>query len=208
MATVTVAGLVLTGGASTRMGRPKALLTVGGVWAVARVARILREGGVDGVVVVTGTHDAAIREALAGEEPPPNVVFNPSHDTGQLSSLIAGLDALEALGADAAVVALVDHPAVRVGTVVGLIDAWRRGRPPVVRPVCGGRHGHPVVFDRAVWPSLRAAPLAEGARPVVRALAGQVVDVAVDDPGVTLDLDRPEDYAALIEAIRQGNVEL
>ena len=208
MATVTVAGLVLTGGASTRMGRPKALLPLGGESCVARVARILTEGGADPVVVVTGIHDAAIRDALAAGTSPLKVVFNPAHEAGQLSSLIAGLDALEALGADAAVVALVDHPAVRVGTVVALIDAWRRGRPPVVRPMFTGRHGHPVVFDRAVWPSLRAAPLAEGARPVVRALAGQVVDVAVDDPGVTLDLDRPEDYAALIEANRQGNVEL
>jgi molybdenum cofactor cytidylyltransferase len=190
------------------MGRPKALLPLGGQTCVARVAGLLRACGADPVVVVTGVHNAIIREALETDTSRPVVVFNPAHDTGQLSSLLAGLDVVEGLAASAVVVALVDHPAVRSQTVAALIDRWRLGRPPVVRPVYQGRHGHPVVFDRAVWPLLRAAPATEGARPVIRGLADQVVDVVVDDAGVTFDLDQPEDYAALIDAIDRGAMRL
>jgi len=192
------------------MGQPKALLPLGGETCVARVARLLRACGADPVVVVTGIHDAIIREALSGTGAgtSPLIVFNPAHESGQISSLIAGLDVVESTPAEAVVVAPVDHPAVRADTVARLILCWGRARPPVVRPVFSGRHGHPVIFDRAVWPLLRDAPLDRGARAVVRALGDAVVDVEVDDRGVVLDLDRPEDYAALIDAIDRGVVGL
>lgn len=207
---MTVAGLVLAGGASTRMGRPKALLPLRGETCVARIVRVLREAGADPILVVTGAHDAVIRDALATPNvlPPPVVVFNPAHESGQLRSLVAGLDALEPGGASAVVVALVDHPAVRIETVASLVETWRRDHSPVVRPVYRGRHGHPVVFDRSVWPALRSAPPDEGARPVVGALGDRVIDVEVDDPGVVLDLDRREDYEALVEAMGRGDVTL
>ena len=95
-------------------------------------------------------------------------------------------------------VALVDQPMVRSMTVRALVEAWRATRAPVVRPRLGRRHGHPVVFDRAVFGALRAASLDTGARDVVRACGDAVVDVEVTDEGVCLDVDTPEDYARLI----------
>jgi molybdenum cofactor cytidylyltransferase len=70
--------------------------------------------------------------------------------------------------------------------------------PPIVRATYRGRHGHPVIFSRTVFDSIRHADPAIGAKAVVRAHVQDVIDVDVDDPGVVLDVDNPEDYAKLL----------
>jgi molybdenum cofactor cytidylyltransferase len=84
-----------------------------------------------------------------------------------------------------------------VATVTAVIDAWRRTRAPIVRPAIGNRHGHPVIFDRAVFEELRTAPLDAGAKSVVRAHEAAIVNVPVDDEGCLRDVDTPADYDAL-----------
>jgi len=61
----------------------------------------------------------------------------------------------------------------------------------------GDRHGHPVIFDRALLDELRAAPLDAGAKSVVRAHEHEILNVAVDDEGCLADVDTPEDYRTL-----------
>jgi molybdenum cofactor cytidylyltransferase len=68
-----------------------------------------------------------------------------------------------------------------------------------VRAVHAGRHGHPVLFGRAVFGELRHADPATGAKAVVRAHAADVLNVDVPDPGVLLDIDLPEDYDEMIK---------
>lgn len=194
-----VPGLVLCGGSSSRMGAPKALLAIAGETFLSRVVRVLREGGVDDVVVVTGAHDAEVRASF--EEWPfstlaPRVVLNPDHERGQLASLHAGLAAVDRPGVSAVLVTLVDHPLVRTETVAALLARWRATQAPVVRPRFGDRHGHPVIFDRSTFDALRQAPIGEGARAVVRACGSRLLDVPTDDEGVVLDIDTPEQYAA------------
>lgn len=197
---VIVPGVILSGGRSSRMGRPKALLATGAAETfVARVARTLREGGVDGVVVVAPDEELAIelRCAVESDAQPARVVVNPDPSRGQLSSLLIGLRAIDRPGVDAMLVTLVDIPLVSAHTVQRLIEAYRRSRAPVVRPAQAGRpnHGHPVLFDRALFGELREADLATGAKSVVRAHLNEVLDVPVDDPGAFLDIDTPDAYA-------------
>jgi molybdenum cofactor cytidylyltransferase len=116
-----------------------------------------------------------------------------------LSSLLAGMDAVVSAGTDALMMTLVDVPLVRVSTVIAVIDAWRRSRAPIVRPAIGDRHGHPVLFDRAVFDELRRAPLEAGAKVVVRAHESEIVNVPVDDEGCVRDVDTPSDYERLTE---------
>jgi len=200
-----VAAIILAAGDSTRMGRPKALLAdPDGRPFVARLVRALAGAGCHPVVVVTGRDHDAIAAALGDDRLPvdPVVVNNPAPARGQLSSLWVGLDAADAAVVDAVLVTLVDVPLVRESTVRRVVEAWSRSRAPIVRPAIGDRHGHPVLFDRAVFGELRAAPPAEGAKAVIRADAGRIVDVPVDDEGCLVDVDTPEEY----EAIRRGRV--
>jgi CTP:molybdopterin cytidylyltransferase MocA len=201
-----VAGILLSGGRSSRMGRPKALLDLDGETFLARTLRTLEAAGIDDVVIVTGAHDEEIRRACNGMALMPGVriVTNPAYDQGQLSSILTGLDALAPHHPDAALVALVDQPRVAAPTVVALVEAFHATRAPVVRPAFQGRHGHPVLFSAEVFDALRTAPRDEGAKSVVHAAGERVVTVPVDDEGVVLDIDTPEDYARLLRGTGPG----
>jgi molybdenum cofactor cytidylyltransferase len=122
------------------------------------------------------------------------IVDNPDYEQGQLTSLVAGLRALDDARVDAALVTLIDVPLVNARTVRALIDAHHQGRAPIVRPVSGGRHGHPVLFDRVLFDELRRADPALGAKPVVHAHTAEIVEIPVDDEGAFIDIDTREDY--------------
>jgi molybdenum cofactor cytidylyltransferase len=195
-----VVGIILAAGASSRMGRPKALLPIGQDSFVTRVCRTLLEAGVDDLVVVAGPEHAAVAEAVRVAGLTVRVVGNPRRDDGQLSSVLAGLAVADRPGVDAVLVHLVDAPLVRPETARAVLDAFRRTHAPVVRPEAGGRHGHPVLFSRRVFDDLRRADPAVGAKAVVRAHAADACDVPVDDEGACQDIDTPEDYARLAGA--------
>lgn len=193
--------IVLAAGASLRMGRPKLLLPLpGGHTFLSRIVRTLGEAGFDEIVVVA-RDPALAAEALPAGDLPVRVVVNADPERGQLSSLWTGLEAIDRPGTDAALVTLVDVPLVSATTVRAVVAAWQRTHAPVVRPVAGERHGHPVVFGREVFASLRAADPAVGAKPVLRALGDRVVHVAVDDPYAFEDADTPEAYRNLVEKL-------
>ena len=181
-----VAGLVLAAGRSERMGEPKPLLEIEGRTFLRATVETLREGGCRGVTVVVGSPDAASAARSAGAAV---VQGRPAGE--QIDSLRAGLDVLPD-DVDAVAVLPVDHPRVRPATVGTLIGAWRAEPAAIVRPVHGGRPGHPTLFPRRVWAALRDPDLPRGARSVVD--AERVVDVPVDDPGVLVDIDTPEAY--------------
>ena len=208
-APATIAGMVpaiiLAAGASTRMGRPKALLSdPDGRPFVVRLVRTFADAGVTQIVVVAGSQRLAIDAALAADVSGPkcSVVTNPAPERGQLSSLWVGLDAVEAKRPDGVLVTLVDVPMVVSSTVAQVITAWRDRRPPIARPAFHGRHGHPVLFDWKLVGELRDAPLDEGARAVVHRHETEIVNVEVDDEGCVVDVDTPEDYAEVLEKFR------
>ena len=127
----------------------------------------------------------------------PLVVRNPDPSRGQLSSLWVGMDAVVNADTEGILMTLVDVPMVAASTVTRVVTAWQRTRAPIVRPAIGDRHGHPVIFDRAVLDALRGAPLDAGAKSVVRAHERDILNVPVDDEGCLVDVDTPEEYGRL-----------
>jgi molybdenum cofactor cytidylyltransferase len=189
-----IRGIVLAAGASSRMGQAKAALPFGqtGETLIARVVRTLLRGGVPDIIVVAGAHIDAVRMAMPSHEPRARVIEHVGWQQGQLSSLQAGLAAIDGPLLEAALVTLVDVPLVQPSTVGAVIAEWRRTQAAIVRPASGERHGHPVIFDRSVFPDLRAADLNAGAKSVFA--KHRVVNVDVKDPGAFIDLDTPGDY--------------
>jgi molybdenum cofactor cytidylyltransferase len=192
-----VPGVVLAAGASSRMGRPKALLPTGvsGETFLSRIVGTLQAAGLDDLVVVVGEVPPDLARALDALPGLVRPVVNPDPSRGQLSSLLAGLAVVDRPGVVGMLVTLVDVPLVSVATVEALLALYRASRAPVVRPARAGRHGHPVIFDRAVFEALRHADPAAGAKAVMQARLREVVDVPVEDAGAFLDVDTPEDYA-------------
>lgn len=191
-----IPGVVLAAGAATRMGRVKALIptAVAGETFLSRIVTTLDAAGVDDVVVVLAPGADDVRRAVLTLPILARLVENPHPERGQLSSVLAALAAIDHPGVSGMLVTPVDVPFVSADTAQALIVAWRRTRAPVVRPSRAGRHGHPVIFDRAVFDALRHADPALGAKAVVRAYGAAVLDVAVDDDGAFQDIDTPEDY--------------
>ena len=172
------------------MGVPKSLLRVDGRPALEHLVAVLRDAGIERVVVVLGAHACRIRGATA--VPDAEIVHHTGWAAGRTSSLKAGLDALPD-DVDACVLALVDMPLVRPETVRAITAGFAQSDAEVLAPRHGDRHGHPILLDRSVFPAITALGPDEPLRDLLR--RRRRGDVAVDDPGVLVDLDSPEDLA-------------
>jgi molybdenum cofactor cytidylyltransferase len=194
-----IPAIVLAAGRSSRMGRAKATLPAGdGHTFLTRIVQTLLDAGVDDVIVVVG-HDAdLIAGSFSDSGLPARFVVNHDYDRGQLSSLVAGLNAIDRPGVAAALLTLVDVPLVSASTVRAVIDSYRRTHAPIVRPTSGDRHGHPLLIDRSLFDALRGADPSAGAKSIVRTHASNAGDIAIEDEGAFLDVDTEEEYRKTI----------
>jgi len=198
-----IPGIVLAAGNSSRMGRPKALLTLDrGDTFLARVVTTLLDAGVGDIVVVVGADAPVIRHSVERLSLPVRVVDNPAPQQGQLSSLVRGLDAIDGASVSAALVTLIDVPLVSVNTVRVLLEHYRSDAPLIARPASRGRHGHPVIFHPDLFDEFRRADVKEGAKQVLRAHSNDILDVEVADEGAFTDIDTPEQYERLSKGPR------
>jgi molybdenum cofactor cytidylyltransferase len=199
-----VPAIILAAGQSSRMGRPKALLLTrpDGPTFVAQLADTLLQGGAPDVLVVGRADDADLGREVEALGPAVRLVANKNPDQGQLSSLIAGLNAADRPGVTGVLVTPVDAPLIKRSTVAALLSRFSSSRAPVVRATYRGRHGHPVIFGRGVFDALRRADPSQGAKAVVRAHSTTRIDLDTDDPAVVHDIDAPDDYARIWEPPR------
>jgi CTP:molybdopterin cytidylyltransferase MocA len=192
-----IPAIVLAAGRSSRMGRAKALLPIGADTFLSRILRTFHDAGVHDIVVVLGHEAEAIAEAAAQWDTAARFVVNADYDRGQLSSLRTGLSVIDP-SAPAVLMTLVDVPMVAADTVRAVLERYASTGAPIVRPVSGARHGHPLLIDRRLFAAIDAASDAEGAKPVIRAHASAGGDVTVEDAGAFLDVDTVEEYERLI----------
>lgn len=186
-----VAGVLLAAGEGSRLGQPKALVKLGDVTLAERGVALLRVGGADPIVVVTGA--AAV--SLDGVR----LVHNPEWQTGMGSSVRVGLGALADVGADAdvgaAVIALADQPLVGPEAVRRLIQTYFAGASVAVAAY-DGRPRNPVLVAAEHWPGVIASATGDtGARAFLRAHPDLVTLVECADTGAPDDIDTPEDLA-------------
>ena len=194
-----IPAIVLAAGKSSRMGRPKPTLPLDhGDTFLTRIVRTFTAAGVEDVVVVVGHEAGAIVESFATVDVVARFVENAGYEQGQLSSLIAGLRVVDRPGVVAVLVTLVDVPLVSEATVRAVVERYRDTHAPIVRPVRGDEHGHPVLIDRSLFDAIRHADPAVGAKAIIRANVSAVGDVAVDDPGAFVDADTPDDYQRIL----------
>ncbi len=193
---MSVAGVILAAGFSTRMGRPKALLELDGRTFLERCVETLRTGGAGEIVVVTGSAHEAIAEHARHRGLHALLQRNPHPEAGQYSSLRSGIAALRNSPA-AAVVNLVDHPLVEPATVAALLELHRSTEAPIVLPSYQGRSGHPLLFGAPLFGEILASNPVDGTRGILRRHEDKVRYALVEDPGIRIDVDTPQDYDAI-----------
>ena len=187
-----VAGVLLAAGEGSRFGRPKALVELDGQTLAERGVTLLRAGGADPVLIVTGAAQVDL-----GPEHQARIVYNGEWRTGMGSSLRAALRALAEREAGpeigAVVVALADQPLVGAAAVGRLIDAYQAGAGVAVAAY-GGKPRNPVLLAREHWPEVIATATGDqGARAFLRARRELVTLVECGDTGRPDDIDTPAD---------------
>lgn len=200
------AGVILAAGESSRMGTDKALLP----WPPEATGRppsketflsaAIRSltSAADFVVIVAGRNESALAPIVYANGA--SMVTNPDPGQGQFSSLQVGLHEVLNRGRDAAIVTLVDRPPVGSATVQLLRNAFESAPQNIwaVVPEVSGKHGHPYVVGRELIEAFLQAPPTASARDVEHRYQDRIQYVEVSDPFVALNINTPEDYAALL----------
>lgn len=192
--------VVLAAGTSTRMGgRHKLLLPLGDEPVIRRTVRSVLAAGPAEVVVVTGCNAPEVASALAGLGV--RCVLNPRYEEGQMTSVAAGVAALEAPG-DAVMICLGDMALLEPADYAALAAAYaHRPRGSILVPRRGEARGNPVLFDRRLAAQAVAGERNFGCRKLI---ADYPQEVWPHDPGhdrCFVDLDTPDDYARLLERL-------
>jgi CTP:molybdopterin cytidylyltransferase MocA len=191
-----VAAIILAAGESRRLGQPKQLLAYRGESLLARAIRLADEAGASPVLVVLGANYATIRAAIDSSNSIP--VHNDRWRQGIASSIEAGVRALSLCAPEADGVLLMgcDQPRLTADHLRALIAAFEGQAAAVIAASSyAGVQAAPAVFPRATFGGLRALRGDRGARSVIESAPCPVV--AREFPGGEVDIDSPEDLAAL-----------
>lgn len=187
--------VILAAGASVRMGRPKLLLPWRGTSIIGHLIAEWRDLGAAQIAVVCRPADDALQAELDRLAfPRTDRIHNPDAGRGMFSSIqsAAGWNGWRQDLTGWAIV-LGDQPHLQTATLRRLV-ALRETHPHAIcQPRFGERVGHPVMLPWAVFAGLRTTATAT-LKDFLSETAGEKIECAVDDAGLRLDLDRPEDY--------------
>jgi CTP:molybdopterin cytidylyltransferase MocA len=188
-----LAAVILSGGASRRMGSPKALVPYQGRSFLEHLLHVTAQEEIGVRRVVLGADASAITETVALR--PDEIVVNEDWEQGQLSSIQAALRSLP-VATDGMLLCLIDHPLVSRELVSDLIERFYSSGKTIALPVYKGRRGHPVIFAATLYEELLAAPLETGARAVVWAHSDEVSEMDTIEEGCVLNLNDPDALAS------------
>jgi molybdenum cofactor cytidylyltransferase len=179
------------------MGSAKQLLPLGDSTVLERTIANVRGAEVNEIVLVLGASAETIRRQLPlSLLEGLNVVVNRAHREGMSSSLRAGISALDQ-GTEAALIILGDQPFIRSQTMDQVIKAYRRDQAQIVIPSFHGTRGNPVLLDRSVFSEVMALEGDVGSRAIFCNHLEGIAKVEVEDEGILLDIDDPDDYDRL-----------
>ncbi|MGI8432249.1 MAG: nucleotidyltransferase family protein [Chthoniobacterales bacterium] len=187
-----IGALVLAAGGSARLGQPKQLLRFRGETLIRHAVRAAQEAGCAPLVIVAGRDQETIAQELA--DLPVTLVPNELWERGLGTSIRAGVAALPP-EVEAVVILACDQPHVDATHLLNLLAERQRTDKPIVASAYAGTRGVPALFTREYFPMLLSLGDEQGAKEILRAYRDGCSEVSC--AAGAIDIDTPEDYAAL-----------
>ena len=186
-----LAAVIAAAGLSSRMRSFKPMLLLGGKTFIEHIIQRFRDTGVEEIVVVTGYKADVLRRHLSRLD-----VFTVNNqrfaETKMFDSLCMGLRAIRK-PYDAVFLTPVDVPLVLPETLTLL----KQSGAAMARPICGKVPGHPVLISAALIPQILSYSGDNGLLGAMKSMDEAIIDVKVDDIGITIDANIPKDYEVL-----------
>ena len=191
--------ILLAAGGSTRMGRPKQLLSIAGKTLVRRTAETALDAGCDPVAIVLGSSADLVAQELRGLNV--HTTINPQWSLGIGSSIRTGAQTLLNLGLPLRAIALMlcDQPLISAASLQRLFQSHFHSGKEVAVSSYHQTIGPPIVLAPALLPDLLSLPDAQGAKALWMSRPEIVSEVPC--PQAATDLDTPEDFEALAERL-------
>jgi molybdenum cofactor cytidylyltransferase len=183
--------IILAAGSSRRMGSQKLVLRYGKSTIIETVIKNVLLSKVDHILVVLGANHKKIRNTIGDK--PVQFCHNPEHEKGMLSSVICGIRNLPE-DAGSALIFLGDQPGIPPAVTNAVIEAYNENLKGIVIPVYNHRRGHPLLVDMKYRKKIEHIDLEEGLRKLRHQFPEDVLEVEVDEAGILVDIDTPEDY--------------
>ena len=190
-----ITGIILAAGRSTRMEKTKQLLPFGDSTILGTVIENALESDLDGITLVLGHEHKKIKNSLKEQFRSYRfrIVVNPDYEKGQSTSLICGIKSIDSK-TDAAMFLLGDLPCVGPRTIDQIISGFDPAFSDIVVPCFKGKRGNPVIISQALFPELETISADTGARTLFSKYQNRLLKIEVDDPGILMDIDTPDDY--------------
>ncbi|MFU8770571.1 MAG: nucleotidyltransferase family protein [Desulfotignum sp.] len=201
-----VAGIILAAGRGSRMGTAKQLLPFEHTTLLGRVVDTAKAAKLDAVILVLGFEADQIRHCLETTHPELTgirVVENPDWQNGQSFSVAAGLAVLPP-DTGGVLFLLGDQPLVTVRTINNLVSAFQTTDQWIVVPRFQGKRGNPVLVAAPLFDRLKQPAGDAGARVLFNEFKFRICYLDVDDPGILMDVDTPQEYADLVRDQKSG----
>lgn len=188
-----IGGVVLAAGYSSRMGDFKPLLPVCGVPALRRSVECLQAAGAE-TAVVTGYRANELRPLIASLGA--RELYNPDYAAGMFTSVLAGVRHFADLGAEGILLLPCDCAAVEKEAVRQLV-ACAGNRGEYALPTHAGKNGHPLWIPRRYFEEILNYSGSGGLKGARSLHESTLLRLPMPWEGTVLDMDTPEDYAAL-----------
>jgi molybdenum cofactor cytidylyltransferase len=173
------------------MGLQKLLLPFAGKTVITHIVDQLLEVDLDKMYVIVGHEPDRITEQLSDR--PVSIVINPNYDSGMLSSVRRGFEALPP-DCDAALIALGDQPSITSKLVDDMVRSFNKTDKGILVPLHDGKRGHPILVAKKYKEEILTCHDDIGLRGLLHAHPDDIFELSVSTSSVLFDMDYPEDY--------------
>ena len=189
------AGIVLAAGMSSRLGRPKQLLELGGKSVLEWTLNACMDSKIERIYLILGYKHQQVLEVLSEKirHPRLNIILNQNYKKGQGASLQAGV--LEIRDTFPSVMFILgDQPLVDSPTINHLLECFWASEKNICVPFYKNKRGNPTIFSAMFYDKLSSIKGDIGARGIIEDHPDQVLRVAVNRPSFFHDIDTQKDF--------------